>query len=127
MKERDRCEECGAIQLNDPLENNPEERLKYLGYLGEDTYHDLEGEDGQTYHGHSIKGDSFNEVKQNHDSDDAHERAREAFARSNSVCPRHYDAELVFCKSVAPRGNPDQNLYAQGKCPECEDLTLIEV
>lgn len=122
--DRERCDECGAIVINDP-EQSPQRRLEALGYLAEDTYHPFE--DGQTYHGHGIEGtDSFTETQQNHDSDDAHEIARHTFEESRVRCPRHYRS-LQFCKSVAPSGDEHRELHAQGKCPTCEYVGLVVV
>jgi len=128
LDDLDRCDECGARLVNDP-EQNPKRRLEALGYIAQDTYHHHSG--GTTYHGHALdddrnEHDGFGEVKQNHDSMKHHDLARSFFERAPIRCPRH-TVPMEFTKSVATTGDPDEELYAQGKCPECECLGLLEV
>lgn len=121
---RDRCEHCGSIVITEPENYDVEERLELLGYLAEDTYHKFG--DGQTYHGHAVEGtDTFNEVRQGHDSDRLHEIAKKAFANSNLRCPRHWDLKPKFCKSVSPTSK-EFPLFAQGKCKRCECVVLTK-
>lgn len=124
----DRCGECGSRLVNDP-DRNAKGRLAALGYLAQDAYHDHP--DGKTYHGHDLGDDradhdGFGEVMQAHESETAHEIAREHFEAAAVVCPRHFD-ELTFTKSVAPSSDPSAELYAQGKCRICENVVLVEV